>query len=144
MKQKNLARVYLLVFGGSFFLVSCLQLVRFYAQRDDIWWTPIAAPLSLEQSRDRVEVYVRGVRLQNALQSGRLQLVGDSGPTSITASDIGIRLNNNDRVKAERLPLMVMSAAGAGFTGLILLMGLLGLVPSRQRNSSASSQVNIL
>ena len=140
MKQKNLWRVYLLVFGGSFFLVSCLQLVRFYAQRDDIWWTPIASPLSLEQSRDRVEVYVRGVRLQNALQSGRLQLVGDSGPTSITASDIGIRLNNNDRVKAERLPLVVMSAAGAGFTGLIVLMGLLGLVPSRPMSSDASGR----
>ena len=140
MKQKNLARVYLLVFGGSFFLVSCLQLVRFYAQRDDIWWTPVTSPLSLEQSRERVEVYVRVVRLQNALQSGRLQLVGDSGPTSITASDIGIRLNNNDRVKAERLPLVVMSAAGAGFTGLIVLMGLLGLVPSRPMSSGASGR----
>ena len=140
MKQKNLWRVYVLVFGGSFFLVSCLQLVRFYAQRDDIWWTPIASPLSLEQSRERVEVYVRGVPLQKALESGRLQLVGDSGPTSITASDIGIRLNNNDRVRVERLPLVVMSAAGAGFTGLVLLMGLLGLVPSRPTNAGASGR----
>src|ERR1700687_1642602 len=137
MKQKNLWRVYLLVFGGSFFLVSCIQLVRFYAQRDDIRWTPIASPLSLEQSRDRVELYVRGVPLQNALQSGRLQL-GDSGPTAITASDIGIRLNNNDRVKVERLPLVVMSAAGAGFTGLVLLLGLLGLVPSRPISAGAA------
>ena len=139
MKQKNLWRVYLLVFGGSFFLVSCVQLVRFYAQRDDIWWTPIATPLSLEQSRDRVELYVRGVSLQNALQSGRLQL-GDSGPTAITASDIGIRLNNNDRVKVERLPLVVMSAAGAGFTGLVLLLGILGLVPSRPMSAGASGR----
>ena len=139
MKQKNLWRVYLLVFGGSFFLVSCIQLVRFYAQRDDIRWTPIASPLSLEQSRDRVELYVRGVSLQNALQSGRLQL-GDSGPTAITASDIGIRLNNNDRVKVERLPLVVMSAAGAGFTGLVLLLGLLGMVPSRPMSAGASGR----
>ena len=63
--------------------------------------------------------------------------MGDSGPTPITASDIGIRLNNNDRVKAERLPLAVMSAAGAGFTGLVLLMGLLGLVPSRPMSVGA-------
>src|SRR5260370_38459808 len=131
MKQKYLWRVYLLVFGGSFFLVSCLQLVRFYAQRADIWWTPITSPLSLEQSRERVEVYVRGVPLQKALESGRLQLGGDSGPTSITASDIGIRLNNNDRVKAKRLPLMVMSPAGTGLTGLVLLLGLFGWVPPR-------------
>ena len=140
MKQRNLWRVYLLVFGGSFFLVSCVQLIRFYAQRDDIWWTPIASPLSLEQSRERIELYVRGVPLQNALQSGRLQLVGDSGSTSITAADIGIRLNNNDRVKVERLPLVVMSAAGAGFTGLVLMMGLLGLVPSRPMSAGAAGR----
>ncbi len=140
MKQKNLWRVYLLVFGGSFFLVSCMQLIRFYYQRDDIWWTPVASPLSLEQSRERVEFYVRGVPLQNAIQSGRLQLVGESGPTAITASDIGIRLNNNDRVKVERLPLIVMSAAGAGFTGLVLLLGLLGLAPSRPISAGAPSQ----
>ena len=140
MKRKNLARFYLLLFGGMFFLTSCAQLIRFYYQRDDIWWTPVTSPLSLEQSRERVEVYVRGVRLQNALQSGHLQMVGDSGPTSITASDIGIRLNNNDRVKVERLPLMVMSAAGAGFTGLVLLLGLLGLVPSRPMSAGASGR----
>ena|SRR2546422_940971 len=131
MKQTNVARVYLLVFGGIFFLISCVNLMRFYRVRDDIWWTPVNAPLSLEQSRDRVEVYVRGVPLQNALRSGRLQLTGDSGPASITPSDIGIRLNNRDRVKAGRVPLLVASAAGAGFTGLVLLLGLLGLIPSR-------------
>jgi hypothetical protein len=137
MKQKNLARFYLLLFGGIFFLTSCAQLIRFYYQRDDIWWTPVTSPLSLEQSRERVEVYVRGVRLQNALQSGHLQMVGDSGPTSITASDIGIRLNNNDRVRVERLPSMLASAAGAGATGFLLLLGLVGWVPSRPRKSGA-------
>ena len=103
MKQTNLARVYLLIFGGTFFLISCSNLIRFYHEREDIWWTPVTAPLSLEQSRDRVEVYARGVLLQHALRSGRLQFVGDSGPASITASEIGIRLNNRDRVKAGRL-----------------------------------------
>lgn len=137
MKQTNVARFYLLLFGGIFFLTSCINLVRFYHQRADIWWTPATSPLSLEQSRDRVEVYVRGLTLQNAVQSGRLQLAGDSGSAHITANDIGIRLNNYERVKAERLPLMLMSAAGAGFAGLILLLGLVGWVPSRPRVSAA-------
>src|SRR6266571_1220075 len=115
---------------------SCINLMRFYP-RDDIWWTPATSPLSLEQSRDRVEVYVRGVPLQSALQSGRLQLAGDSGLAPITANDIRIRLNNYDRVKVERLPLMLSSAAGAGFTGLILLLGATGWVPFRPRRSGA-------
>ncbi len=140
MKQKNLVRMYLLIFGGTFFLISCIQLVGFYAQRDDIWWTPVASPLSLEQSRDRVEVYVRGVSLQTALQSGHLQMVGGSGSTTINASDIGIRLNNYDRVRAGRLPSLLVSAAGAGATGFLLLLGLVGWVPSRPRKSGASGQ----
>jgi len=131
MKQRNLARFYLLLFGGMFFLTSGISLVRFYYERDDIWWTPVTAPLSLEQSRDRVEVYVRGALLQNALPSGRLQWAGETGPASINASEIGIRLNNRDRVKAERLPAMLISAAAAGFTGLLLLLGLIGWVPSQ-------------
>ena len=131
MNQTNLARFYLLLFGGMFFLTSCISLVRFYREREDIWWTPVTAPLSLEQSRDRVEVYVRGALLQNALWSGRLQWVGETRPAPMTASEIGIRLNNRDRVKAERLPAIVASSAGAGFTGLLLLLGLVGWVPSR-------------
>ena len=131
MKQRKIARFYLLLFGGMFFLTSCFNLVRSYYERDDIWWTPVTAPLSLEQSHDRVEVYVRGVLLQNALKSGRLKMDGDYTSESIKASDIGIRLNNRDHVKALRLPTLLMSAAGAGFAGLLVLLGLYRLIPSR-------------
>ena len=131
MKQRKLARLYLLLFGGMFFLTSTINLIRFYGERSDIWWTPSAAPLSLDQSRDRVEVYVRGVLLQNALQSGRLKMDGDYTSESLKASDIGVRLNNRDRVRAERLPIMLFSAVGVGFTGLLLLLGIFGLIPSR-------------
>ncbi len=132
MKQANLARLYLLLFGGIFFITSCVNLVRFYRTPNDIWWTPITAPMSLEQSRDKVEVYIRGVPLQNALQSGRVQFAGQSGSSPVTTAEIGIRLNNRDRIKAERVPLMIASAAGAGFTGLLFLLGLIGWLPSRR------------
>ncbi len=138
MKQANLARVYLLLFGGIFFLTSCISLVRFYYVREDIWWTPMTAPLSLEQSRDKIEVYVRGVPLQNALQSGRVQFTGESGSSSVTTGEIGIRVNNRDRIKAERVPAMVASAAGAGFTGLLVLLGLIGWLPTRRPSERVS------
>src|SRR5437899_103831 len=92
MKQTKLARLYLLLFGGTFFLISCVSLIRFYAERDDIWWTPRNSPVSLEESRDRVEIYVRGMLLQDALRSGRLQLLQHSGASSLNSSDKGIRL----------------------------------------------------
>src|SRR5438094_8136202 len=115
MRQTKLARLYLIIFGGTFFLVSCASLIRFYAERDASWWTPRNSPVSLEESRDRVEIYVRGMLLQDALRSGRLQLLKDSGASSLNSSDIGIRLNNRDRVKAMRIPAMIASAAAAGF-----------------------------
>jgi len=140
MRQTKLARLYLIIFGGTFFLVSCASLIRFYAERDDIWWTPRNSPVSLEESRDRVEVYVRGLLLQDALRSGRLQLLmKDSGASSLNSSDIGIRLNNRDRVKAMRIPGMIASAAAAGFTGLIVLFGIIGLIPSRLNGSATGA-----
>jgi len=147
MKQTKLARLHLMLFGGMFFLISCVSLIRFYAERNDIWWTPMNAPVSLDESRDRVEIYVRGMLLQNALRSGRLQLVGDSEPASLTTSDIGIRLNNRERVKVMRIPEIIVSAAAAGFTGLIFLFGVIGWIPSRPggaaTDGSASDAENV-
>ena len=142
MKQTKLARLYLMLFGGMFFLISCVSLIRFYAERNDIWWTPMNAPVSLEESRDRVEIYARGMLLQDALRSGRLQFVKDSGPSSLTSSDIGIRLNNRDRVKVMRIPEMIVSAVAAGFTGLIFLFGVIGWIPSRLNGSATGDAEN--
>lgn len=59
----TIVRKYLLIFGGVFFLMSALPLVRFFNQRADIWWTPKALALPLADSSGRVEVYVRDVAL---------------------------------------------------------------------------------
>jgi hypothetical protein len=47
----------MLIFGGVFFLMSALQIMRFFNQPADIWWTPKALGLALADTSDRVEVY---------------------------------------------------------------------------------------
>lgn len=127
-------RVYLLTFGGIFFLTSSMQLIRFFTDRDDIWWTPMTSPLSLGEAHDRVEVYVRGEPLERALRSGRLQLALEG--RALTTADVGIRVNNRDPVRLKRLPVVVAAAAGAGFSGLIFFFCLASLIPSRPTKSA--------
>lgn len=136
MTAKSPVRWYFLIFGATFLVASVGHLIRFTRERDDIWWTPRTATVSLPQSRSRVEVYIRGTSLEEHIKAGRLQLLSDRGPAPLTEADIGVRLNNWDRVRAERIPFLVSAAAGAGAAGIILLFGLIGWVPAPRMEAS--------
>lgn len=125
-------RKHLLIFGGAFFFMSALQIVRCFAQPSDIWWTPKAIALPLAGTSDRVEVYVRGVALRDHVEAGRLQLVTDSGATAVAGPDIRLRVNNWDRIRAERIPVLLGHAAALGASGVFFLIGLLGWAPPRR------------
>ena len=122
-------RRYLLIFGGVFFLMSALQLVRFFNQPADIWWTPKALGLPLADTSDRVEVYVRGVALQEHVKAGRVQLLTDTGATPVTESEMRLRFNNWDRIRAQRIPSLLSAGIGLGASGVLFLFGVLGWGP---------------
>ena len=122
-------RKYLLIFGGVFFLMSALQLVTFFNQPADIWWTPKALGLPLADTSDRVEVYVRGVAFQEHVKAGRVQLLTDTGTTPVTESDVRLRFNNWDRTKAQRIPSLLRTGIGLGASGVLFLFGVLGWGP---------------
>ena len=124
-------RKYLLIFGGVFFLMSALQLVRFATQRADIWWTPMDLRLPLNETGDRVEVYVRDGALPGYVEAGRLQLLTDTGATPVRSSDIRLRFNNWDRIRAERIPSLLGSGVALGASGVFFLFGLLGWGPTK-------------
>jgi len=124
--------VYWFVFVGFFFLNSTFRVYGFLHERSDIWWTPLAMLVPLGASQDRVAVYVRGNELQDLVGAGRLRLVTDSGPSVLSAADIGFRFNNWDRVRAERAPVVLQYAAAAGVAGAFLLVGLVYLLRRRQ------------
>jgi hypothetical protein len=125
------SRIHLLTFGGMIFLLSALQLVTFYAQPSDIWWTPKTLSVPFANASDRVEIYVRDTPLQDQIGAGHLQLVSDMGASAVVGSEVRLRFNNWDRVRAQRLPIVISAAFCAGASSILLLFGILGRFPGK-------------
>src|SRR5436309_15026044 len=120
------------------FVVAAVPLYRELARRSDIWWTPHAMLVPLVESTDRVEIYARGTPLAALLQTGQLRLQQDASLTALTTGDIGLRFNNWDRVRAERLPRLLMYAAGCGVTALMFLLVVTGRLVFREEKNRLS------
>lgn len=136
MTPRDLSRTYLLVFGGIFFVMSALHVVRFLGQPRDIWWTPKALSVPLADASDRVEVYVRELPMLERLKADHVQLMTDAGLTPVKGSDVRLRFNNWDRVRVQGLPGLLVAAACAGASGAFLLFGILGWSPRRRPSAS--------
>lgn len=112
-------------------LSSVPRLVGFLTQRSDIWWTPMTLAVPLAESGDRVEIYVRGTPLTQLLDAGQLATTG--GNTQVlTRSDVRIRFNNWDRVRAQKTPNLLLSAVSAGAGAIFLVIGLMSLSDRRR------------
>ena len=115
----------------TLFLVAAVPLYTELSRRSDIWWTPPTMLVSLAESADRVEIYARGRPLAALLQAGQLQIAEGARTSALTASEVGLRFNNWDRVRAERLPALLVSAAGCGVAALMFLLVLAGRLAYR-------------
>src|SRR5215510_11167903 len=91
-------------------LIPAIQLYQFFRQSDAIWWTPRAMMIPLVESQDRVEIYVGDTHLLTLLETGQILVTTGSTTRVVTPSDVGLRLNNWDRVRAARIPLLLVSA----------------------------------
>jgi hypothetical protein len=114
-----------------FFFMAAVPLFRELSRRSDIWWTPHAMAVPFTESKDRVEIYARGKPLAALLQAGQLRIAEDGGCTVVAPSEVGLRFNNWDRVRAERLPLLMVYAVVCGVTALMFLLVLTGRLASR-------------
>jgi hypothetical protein len=113
-------------FCVTFFLISALPIYRELSRRRDIWWTPFSMLVPLADSKDRVQVYVRREPLAALTQAGQLRM-DDNGRSSVLAtSDIGFHFNDWDRVRGERLGVLLVCAAMCGVTALTFLLVLTG------------------
>ena len=131
MALPNLSARFLLLFGGLLLLTSTAQLYRFLHERSDIWWTPQGRLIPLSESHDRVEIYARGRLLGPLLDGGQVQITPAAETGALRASEVGFRFNNWDRVRAERLPGLLISAATGGAAAALVLIGLLSGRPRR-------------
>jgi hypothetical protein len=108
-----------------FLATSAVRLYTFFQERPDIWWTPRGMSVPLEAGHHRVTVYVRGKELDDLVAKRQLLLQDESGTSVVTRTDVGLRFNNWDRVRAERIPTLLISAATAGAAGALLMVGLI-------------------
>ncbi len=113
------ARMTLATMSVVFFLIPAVALFSELSKRSDIWWTPRQLAIPLAESADRIEVFVRGKPIEPLLDAGALRVADDGSTSALTASDIRFRFNNWDRVRAQRLPLLLLYAAFIG-AGLLL------------------------
>ena len=114
-----------------FFVLAAVPLVRELSGRSDIWWTPRAMLVPLDQSTERVEIYARGKPLAKLLQAGQVRFADESGSSALSAGDVGLRFNNADRVRAERVPLLLVYAGACGVTACVFLLVLTGRLAYR-------------
>ena len=115
----------------AMFFVAAVPLYGELFRRHDIWWTPFAMLVPLGESMDRVEIYARGKPLAALLQAGQLRIAEEGGPSTLAINDVGLRFNNWDRVRVERLPLLLVYAAGGGVTACMFLLVLTGRLAYR-------------
>jgi hypothetical protein len=133
MSAATLVYRYLLLGLPAIFLAtSAARLYTFYHERSDIWWTPRGMSVPLEAGHHRVMVYVRGKELDDVVAKRQLLLQDESGTSVVTRTDVGLRFNNWDRVRAERIPPLLMSAATVGAASALLLVGLVLTLAGRR------------
>jgi hypothetical protein len=124
-------RLFYSIFGLALLFTAALPLYREFSQRSDIWWTPAAMAVPLAESKDRVMIVARGKPLLDLVQAGALQVQENGATSTLAMSDIGLRFNNWDRVRATRLPLMLTYAFACGVSALLILLTLTGRLAYR-------------
>jgi hypothetical protein len=130
-----------LVFLGLSVVLLAIAVVPIYSEltrRSDIWWTPPGMLVPLDEAKDRVQIYARGRPLDGLIQAGQLRIAEDGSSSVLQTSDIGLRLNNWDRIRSERFPGLLISAAGFGIGAMMFLLILTGRLAYRGETEPAA------
>src|SRR5690349_8728998 len=101
-------RLFYSALTGVLLLIPAVALYGELSKRSDIWWTPPTMALSLTESQDRVRIYARGTPLETLVDAKQLWIRDEAGSSPLVAHEISLRLNNWDRVRAARLPMLLV------------------------------------
>jgi len=123
----------MLVLGFVFLATSGVRLYSFLHERSDIWWTPPDLAVPLSESKDRVQILVQGIEVHELMEKGRLRLSPPPLSAILAPLDFTVRFNNWDRVRAQRLPGLLVTAAAAGSAATVVLFGVV-LLSRRRRD----------
>lgn len=101
--------------------------------RSDIWWTPLELALPLPAAANAFELHLGGELMQRQVERGALAVQNENGamrPVALT--EIKVRLNNWQKIRAERLHGAVFAAFSLGISLTCLVLGIIGQVQSRK------------
>ena len=132
-------RFFFAVMTATLFFIAALPLYRELSRRRDIWWTPPTMAVPLTESSDRVEIYARGRPLAALLEAGQIRIVEDARMNVLAASDVGLRFNNWDRVRAAQLPELLIPAGACGAALLMFILVLSGRLVYRGERGSVAA-----
>ena len=127
-------------FSALMAVLFCIPAVALYSElsrRADVWWTPAPLALSLADSKDRVEIYARGQPLGTLVEHHRVSMMDGTESRALTAQEIGLRFNNWDRVRAQRLPLLLICAAASGAAVVLFVLVATGRLVYRGEHDAA-------
>jgi len=89
--------------------------------------------LSLDQTRPEFELYLKKELLQKHIEKGTLLVANDGENLSkLVLGDIKIRLNNWNKVKAEKLKYAVITAFFLGASIALLIIGLMRFLADKE------------
>lgn len=122
--QKSHFRLWALLGGGVVLVLALAGFWQVQSAPVDTSLTPAHLAPPLSSVADRFDVLVGGVPLAKAIADKRLMLVGENGAASVVVSDAAVRINDADRVRAERVPSLLALSAIAGGACALFLIGL--------------------
>jgi hypothetical protein len=83
----------------------------------NIWWPPLEMALPLPATANDFEAHVGGLLLQQQAELGALAVKDEKGTMRpVAPSEIRVRLNNWQRIRAERLHGAVFAALSSGIS----------------------------
>ena len=132
-------RLFFAAMTATLFLIAAIPLYRELSRRRDIWWTPPTMLVPLMEGTDRVEVYARGRPLAALLETGQVRLVQDASTSVLILSEVSLRFNNWDRVRAAKLPGLLLPAAACGAAALMFLLVVTGRLAYRGEHGDGAA-----
>jgi hypothetical protein len=132
-------RFFFAAMTATLFFNAAIPLYRELSRRRDIWWTPPTMLQPLAESTDRVEIYARGRSFTALLESGQVGLVEDARTSVLAPSEVRLRFNNWDRVRAAQLPGLLIPAAACGAAALMFILVVMGRLAYRSERGRVAA-----
>ena len=103
---------------------ACFGIWKLWQQPLDSYWTAEAFSPTLAAASDRVEVFVNDEPLLKAVAEERIVHKQKGAEAPVVADKVVARVNNYERVRLARIPMLLALAAGAGAGFVLFLIGL--------------------